>query len=185
MRVTGVSGKPEGNQFLTGLGATGAIGRDQAIDTSGRPMLKARWAGVIDTVGGDILATAIKSTHPWGTVTCCGMAASADLPLNVFPFILRGVRLIGIDSQNCPMPLRRSVWDKLAAQWKPDCLDQLIREVPLAQLDPQIDLILKGKQKGRGHRQPRVADIGRKPAVLSSGLNGHRFQPAADRCSGT
>ncbi|MBT8370416.1 MAG: YhdH/YhfP family quinone oxidoreductase, partial [Deltaproteobacteria bacterium] len=104
--VIAVSGKPEGREFLTGLGAKEVIDREAATDGSSRPMLKARWAGVIDTVGGDILATAIKSVHPWGIVTCCGNVASPDLPINVFPFILRGARLIGINSQTCAMDHR-------------------------------------------------------------------------------
>ena len=75
----------------------------------GRPILKSQWADGIDTVGGDILTTTIRSTKYGAAVTCCGNVASADLPLNVYPFILRGVKLIGIDSQNCPMPLRLEI----------------------------------------------------------------------------
>lgn len=147
--VVGVTGKKTGNDFLKGLGAKRTITRDEATDTTGKPLLKGQWAGVIDTVGGDILATAIKSTQPWGVVTCCGNVASPDLPLNVFPFILRGVRLVGIDSQNCPMVLRRDVWAKLAGDWKCDILESLAREVTLDDLDHEINLILAGKQQGR------------------------------------
>jgi len=147
--VIAVSGKPEGKDFLMGLGAKEIISRDEAFDTSGRPLVKGRWSGAIDTVGGDILATAIKSTKPWGTVTCCGNVASSDLPITVFPFILRGVKLIGIDSQNCPMEHRLRIWNKLSEEWKCSQFKDLYKEIFLEHLSHNIDLILKGMQKGR------------------------------------
>jgi putative YhdH/YhfP family quinone oxidoreductase len=134
---------------LEGIGASRIISREDAADTSGRPLLKSQWAGVLDTVGGEILATAVKATHPWGTVTCCGNVASPDLPLTVFPFILRGVALIGIDSQNCPMDIRRQVWQHLAGDWRIDGLHDLCKTVGLDGLSENIDRILKGQQKGR------------------------------------
>lgn len=147
--VTAVNGVVDETEFLKKVGADAIIGIDEAADTSGRPLLKARWAGAIDTVGGDILATSIKTTNPNGAVTCCGNVASPDLPLNVFPFILRGVRLIGIDSQNCPMPLRKATWDKLAAEWKIDWLEALTTEAPLAELEDKLNLMQQGKHVGR------------------------------------
>ena len=147
--VAAVTGKTEEAAFLNSLGASQIVARADAADTSGRPLLKTQWAGVVDTVGGEILATAIKSTHPWGTVTCCGNVASPDLPLTVFPFILRGVRLIGIDSQNCPMDVRLKVWKHLAGAWKVDSLHDLCKEISLNGLNENIDMILKGLQKGR------------------------------------
>ena len=84
-----------------------------------------------------------------GVVTCCGNVASPDLPLTVFPFILRGVYLIGIDSQNCPMEKRSMIWEKLAGEWKLDNLEAMSEIVALNGLDEKIDLILKGKIKGR------------------------------------
>ena len=148
-RVIAVSGKPEAADFLTGLGASGVMGREEAIDTSGRPLLNGRWAGVVDTVGGDMLITALKSTQPFGIVTCCGNVASVDLPMTVFPFILRGVRLQGINSQNCPMAKRLRVWEKLAGDWKFKQLGDLCKEISTAQLNENITLILAGKQRGR------------------------------------
>lgn len=147
--VAAVTGKVSEAEFLKGIGASQIVDRADAADTSGRPLLKSQWAGVADTVGGEILATAIKSTHPWGTVTCCGNVASPNLPLTVFPFILRGVRLVGIDSQNCPMTIRRQVWEHLAGDWKIDSLDGLCTEITLDGLSDNIDLILKGRLKGR------------------------------------
>ncbi|MFB3148842.1 MAG: oxidoreductase, partial [Thermodesulfobacteriota bacterium] len=84
-----------------------------------------------------------------GVVTCCGNVASADLPVNVYPFILRGVSLVGIDSQNSPMNLRRKIWDRISSEWKLDQLEQLTTEISLEELDSNIELILQGKQKGR------------------------------------
>lgn len=147
--VVASTGKTDQEQFLSDLGAKEIISREESIDESGRPMLKGRWAGVVDTVGGEILVTAIKATKPMGVVTCCGNVASADLPLSVYPFILRGVILIGIDSQNCPTEIRVKVWNRLSADWKLDNLDSMGREVNLNQLDDEIALILKGKQVGR------------------------------------
>ena len=116
--VTAVSGKPDAADFLTALGAKNIIGRDAASQGNDQALLKTKWAGVVDTVGGDILAVALKSAKPWGVVTCCGLVASPNLPLNVFPFILRGVKLVGIDSQNCPMPLRKEIWHRFSNRWK-------------------------------------------------------------------
>ena len=84
-----------------------------------------------------------------GVVTCCGNVASAKLNLTVYPFILRGVSLIGIDSQNYPMAYREIVWNKLAAEWKPDNLMDLYTEISLAELNDTIDVMLDGKLKGR------------------------------------
>ncbi|UCD36043.1 MAG: YhdH/YhfP family quinone oxidoreductase [Nitrospiraceae bacterium] len=147
--VVAASGKQEEKQFLIDLGARTVISRDEARDSSGRPLLKARWAGVVDTVGGDILAAAIKSVHYGGAVTCCGNAASPDLALTVYPFILRAVRLIGIDSANCPMDVRSMIWQKIAGEWKIDNLELLTREISLGELDIYIERILNGKLRGR------------------------------------
>ncbi len=144
-----VTGKPEAAEYLKRLGAARILSRVEATEGSGKPLLKGVWAGVVDTVGGEILATAIKSTDMHGIVTCCGNVAAPDLPLNVFPFILRGVSLIGIDSQNCPMAHRRQVWQNLAGDWKPAQLGEMAREVSLDELEKEIELILRGGQVGR------------------------------------
>jgi acrylyl-CoA reductase (NADPH) len=146
--VTAVSGKPE-TDFLRQLGASDIIDRRSFVENNKAPILKAQWAGVIDTVGGDILATAIKSTRPRGKVTCCGLVASPDLPLTVFPFILRGVSLHGIDSQHYPREPRLALWKKLAHDWKPDNLKKMAAHISLDQLPPAIDNMLKGGLKGR------------------------------------
>lgn len=147
--VVAAAGLVDDSDYLLSLGAKRVISKEEAADSSGKPVLKSLWSGVIDTVGGDILATAIKSLKYGGAATCCGNAASADLPLNVYPFILRGVRLIGIDSQNCPMEFRSQVWDKLANEWKLDKLLAISREITLEDLEENIQQMLQGQNKGR------------------------------------
>jgi putative YhdH/YhfP family quinone oxidoreductase len=148
-QVVAVTGKMDEKQFLIDLGAKEIISRDEATDTSGKPLLKGRWAGVVDAVGGEILATAIRSTKLHGAVTCCGNVASPDLPINVYPFILRGISLVGIDSQSFPMTFRRQTWEKIASEWKLDNLDRQTSVCSLEELNSEIDRILAGKQKGR------------------------------------
>ena len=147
--VVAVNGLADESAYLQEIGASRVISIDEATDTSGRPMLKSLWAGCIDAVGGDILATAIKSMAPYGVVTTCGNIASPELPINVYPFILRGVILAGIDSQNCPMPLRREAWEKLADAWKVPRMEAMIEEISLADLIPTIERMLDRKRKGR------------------------------------
>lgn len=146
--VVASTGKTDQQNFLKDIGAKEVISREDSIDLS-RPLLKSRWAGVVDTVGGDILATAIHSTKQHGTVTCCGNVAGHQLNTNVYPFILRGVDLLGVDSQNYPMDKRVEIWNRMANEWKPDNLELICKEISLEQLSENIDQILAGNQKGR------------------------------------
>ncbi len=148
-RVVAVTGKPSETHFLKRLGASEVIDRSALDDDSGRPILAARWAGGIDTVGGNILATLIKTTQYRGVITCCGLVASPQLNTTVFPFILRGIKLIGIDSVLCPMDLRLKIWKKIATDWKVNVLNDVIAECGLEDLDVQIDRILAGQICGR------------------------------------
>ncbi|MDH5600794.1 MAG: zinc-binding dehydrogenase, partial [Gammaproteobacteria bacterium] len=147
--VSAITGKQSERDFLLGLGASEVIMRNDFEEENTRPMLKGDFAGGIDTVGGNILANMIKSIQPAGVVTCCGNAASDKLNLTVYPFILRGISLIGIDSQNCPMAHREAVWNKLASDWKPAGLLDIYKEITLDELSDHIDLMLDGKLKGR------------------------------------
>ncbi len=147
--VAAISGKTGEKDFLEQLGAKEIIPRDKFNDAIQHPMLKGTYAGAIDTVGGNILENIIKSTKPLGIVTCCGNVASAELHLTVLPFILRGISLVGVSSQNCPLDIRKLTWQKLASEWKPEGLDRLANDITLANLDEKIKLILKGKLKGR------------------------------------
>ncbi|MDH3329022.1 MAG: YhdH/YhfP family quinone oxidoreductase [Desulfobulbaceae bacterium] len=147
--VTAVTGKEQEHKFLSTLGAKKILSREQATVGTERLLLRERWAGVIDTVGGEILATAIKSTRYEGTVTCCGNASSGELPINVYPFILRGVKLIGIDSAQCPLGKRKKIWKKLAGEWQIPYLEEMSRTIKLNELSASIDQMLKGGVKGR------------------------------------
>jgi acrylyl-CoA reductase (NADPH) len=147
--VVAATGKQENNRLLHALGASQVITREEVNDTSGRALLHARWAGVVDTVGGNILATAIRTTRVGGVIAACGNAASADLNLTVYPFILRGVSLLGIDANRPSHDERVRLWRKLAGKWKLETLDELTREVSLDQLDGEIERILSGGQTGR------------------------------------
>ncbi|APG26557.1 quinone oxidoreductase [Syntrophotalea acetylenivorans] len=147
--VIAVSGKADAEAYLKGLGAKEVVDRERLTDQKARPLLKDCWAGVVDTVGGDMLTAAIKSTHPHGIVTCCGNVASAELSLTVYPFILRGITLAGIDSQGCPMDLRRRVWTKLAHAWKLEKLESLAQVSALEDLSGHIEAMLQGRIKGR------------------------------------
>jgi len=147
-RVVAVTGKADQADFLKGLGAGEVVAREAIMENADRPMMKERWAGAVDVVGGEMLAAILKSTSYGGTVTCCGLVGSTELPVNVFPFILRGVSLLGIDSVQCPKKLRQEVWDKLAGEWKID-LEALVKEVALEDLEDSIQAILKGELRGR------------------------------------
>ncbi len=148
-RVVAATGKSSEESFLRDLGAADIVTRDQVTAGSERPMMKERWAGCVDVVGGDTLAAALKATRYGGTVTCCGLVGSMELPINVFPFILRGVSLLGIDSVNCPTDIRLQVWEKLAGEWKPEQLHDMVTEVSLEGLEEKIQAILRGTIRGR------------------------------------
>ncbi len=148
-RVTAVNGLVDETAFLESIGASEVIPIPDTADSAGRPMLKEQWDAAVDTVGGDMLVFALKSVKADGAVTCCGNAASADISLTVYPFILRGVTLFGIDSQNCPMDRRTGTWNMLAGAWKFPWLEKLASEDVLDGVIAQIDKIRSGKHKGR------------------------------------
>jgi len=147
--VAAINDLEDRSDYLKTIGAQTIISLEEADDQSGRPLLKGRWAAGIDTVGGNILATTIKSLDPYGVVTSCGNAASADLPINVYPFILRGATLIGIDSQNCPMAPRRATWQRLASEWKIAKMEAVADEIKLDGVSQRIDDMLARRHKGR------------------------------------
>lgn len=148
-QTVAVTGKPTAGEYLESLGATEVAGREEVTDSSGRPLLSSRWAGAIDSVGGEMLATILKSTRYGGAVTCCGLVASAELSTTVLPFILRGISLIGIDSVNTPMEIRKAIWQRLATDWFLPQLELIATECKLIDLSDEVDRILLGKQRGR------------------------------------
>ena len=148
-RSAAITGKPEQRSYLESLGASEVILRQDLEEGGDRPMLKPRFAGGIDTLGGAVLENILKSTAPLGAVTCCGNAASGRLSMTVYPFILRGISLIGVDSQACPLALRREIWKRLASEWKPAGLSDIYEEVSLDGLPEKIEQMLAGKMHGR------------------------------------
>lgn len=134
---------------MLNLGAKEIILRTDFENLDKRSLLKPICAGAIDTVGGVILENIIKSTNSMGVITCCGNVASPILEITVFPFILRGITLVGIDSQNYPMKYRELVWNKLAQDWKPIQLLDTCVEITFDELENKINLMLQGKLKGR------------------------------------
>ncbi len=142
------TGTEEAHDLLKSLGATEVIDRHELSEEQKRPMLKSRWGGAIDTVGGSTLTNVMKSLKWGASAAACGLVAGPKLDLTVFPFILRGANLLGIDSAQCPMAKRREVWEKLAGEWKPD-LSAMTDEITLNELDEAVDAILQGKTQGR------------------------------------
>lgn len=147
--VVAITGKETESAYLKNLGAKDIMFRNDIENFDKKPLLKPLFTGAIDTVGGVILENIIKSTNATGVITCCGNVASPKLDLTVFPFILRGITLIGIDSQNYPMAYRTKVWDKLANNWKPKQLNHTCHEIKLEDVKQKIELMLKGQLKGR------------------------------------
>lgn len=148
-QTVAVSGKESEYSYLYQLGATEVISRTDFLQQNDKPVLSAQYAGGIDTVGGTFLEKILKTLNPLGAVTTCGSVSSTQLNMTVFPFILRGISLIGISAQNYPMLLRKILWEKLATEWKPDNLLTIYNEITLEELPEAINLILQGKIKGR------------------------------------
>lgn len=147
--VVAVSGKDEQIDYLKQIGASEVILRDTFNEGAKKPIMAERYAGVVDTVGGDILANALKYIKYDGVATCCGLTASHELNTNVFPFILRGVRLIGIDSVECKLEKKQAAWDKLAGEFKIATLDSITNEIGLEDIKDTYASMLEGKSVGR------------------------------------
>ena len=147
-QVIASTGKDSIAPYLLRIGASEVVDREFVNDDSSRPLMKPKWAGAFDTVGGNTLATLLKGCKPGGCVASCGLVGSPILSTTVFPFIINGVNLLGLDSTNFPMNERQQVWDNLAGIWRPD-LKSIATICKLHELDPYIDQILKGELKGR------------------------------------
>ena len=142
------TGTKEAHDLLKSLGASEVIDRHELSEEQKRPMLKSRWGGAIDTVGGSTLTNVIKSLKWGASAAACGLVAGPKLDLTVFPFILRNANLLGVDSAQCPMAKRKGVWEKLAGEWKVD-LDKVTNEITLSGLDDAVDAILQGQTQGQ------------------------------------
>ena len=148
--VIGISGKEENNFITKILGASSIMSRNDFIDTYDQKALsKADFSGGIDTAGGRILSGMLKSLKYSGAVTTCGNVASAEISTSIFPFILRGIRLIGIDSVEQPREFKNKIWCLLAQEWKPKNLKKIVSEISIEQLPDALNTILNGKARGR------------------------------------
>ncbi|MEE4638824.1 MAG: YhdH/YhfP family quinone oxidoreductase [Wenzhouxiangella sp.] len=147
--VTAISGKLEEFDWLHELGASQCISRHD-LHWPETPMASARFAGALDSVGGDMLSGLTRVIHPWGTIAACGMAGGIGVQTTVMPFIIRGISVVGINSAGCPYPLRRIVWEKLAGDWKPRRLNRIAQPaVGLDDLKETFDRLLAGGGRGR------------------------------------
>ena len=148
--VHAATGKADVAGFLRALGAAEVLTREETAAASERPRERLRWAAVVDPVGGAATAYALRTTRYGGSVALSGLTGGTDLATSVFPFILRGVSLLGVDSVDTPAAVRREVWRRLAGDLRPRGLeDQITRELSLDELDPFLDDVLAGKARGR------------------------------------
>ncbi len=147
-RVAAFTGRPQLEAYLHRLGAARIVPRAELAGTP-PPLASERWAGAVDNVGGATLANLLAATVAGGAVAACGLAGGADLPLSVYPFILRGVRLQGISSTHCGPEKRQAAWQRLAGEMPAKTLDAVSRVEPLSRIVPLSQAILDGQIQGR------------------------------------
>ena len=150
--VVASTGKVDESQWLREVGASEIIHRDEVLADPGRPLAKSRWAAAIDCVGGDTLAGILKQLDYGGAVAASGNTGGAAFSTTVFPFILRGVSLLGVDSAWCPPDLRRKIWRRLATDLKPPRLDDsIVSEIDGVgeELQEALRTVLRGGMRGR------------------------------------
>lgn len=148
-RVTALTGKTGAAEYLTGLGAEAVLARAEMSAGHNRPMLEEQWAGAVDTVGGEILTNMLKTLQYGGSVACCGLVASPTFTASVFPFILRGINLLGVDSVNLPLEKKAGIWQRLGDDWKVDNLEQMVTEIGFEELVEALKTVLRGGAQGR------------------------------------
>ena len=147
-RVTALTRKDSEHDYLKALGAAEVLSSG-TVQMGTRPLEKSLWAGAVDPVGGETLAWLTRTMMPGGAIASSGLTGGAELHTTVMPFILRGVKLLGIDSVACPMAVRLDVWRRLGSDMKPKALATIAKEIPFDGLAGAFDLILKGVARGR------------------------------------
>jgi acrylyl-CoA reductase (NADPH) len=147
--VAASTGRPQERGFLERLGATQIVPREELAKPAGKPLESETWAGGVDAVGGTTLGTVLRQTVYGGAVAACGLAGGTDLPVTVLPFILRGVRLLGVESVQAPRDRRERAWARIARDLSPELLDGLTTEIRLDELPAWSEKILKGEVRGR------------------------------------
>ncbi len=148
-RVAAVTGKVDHADMLHRVGARRILDRDSLGEPSAKPMLKPQWAGAVDTVGGEVLNQVIKSLQYGGAVAACGMVAGHQFQASIFPFILRGVNLLGVDSVELPLEAKAEMWRRLASEWAVPELLSCCQELSLEEMPAAIERIYQGKMSGR------------------------------------
>lgn len=148
-QVVAMTGKDSEHEYLKALGASEILPRKSVELTSSRPLERAQWAGALDSVGGDTLSWLTRSMLQNGAIASYGNAGGLELHTNVFPFILRGVKLLGVDSAATLMPLRKQMWQRLGGDLKPRNFDLFAHTVPFAELEKVFPAMLKGETRGR------------------------------------
>ena len=147
--VVAISGKKDQKDLLLSLGAKEVIDRSEFEGEMKSPLAKPRWAGGVDAVGSDILSNLITSTHQRAAIACCGMVGGIELKTSIFPFILRGLSLLGIDSAETLIEVKKEIWNNFSSNWKLEKINDQIKDVGLEELSSEIEKILKGNQIGR------------------------------------
>ena len=146
--VTAISGKKE-TEFLNTLGASSVINRTDLLENIKKPISKGLWDIGVDVVGGDILSTLLAALNPGGAIACSGLVGGTSFKSSIFPFILRGNALIGIDSVEIPLSNKEKMWNKFASEWSISNLSEITKEVSLEGMEDEINTMLKGQQVGR------------------------------------
>ncbi|WP_096200542.1 NADPH:quinone oxidoreductase family protein [Bacillus sp. FJAT-45350] len=147
--VVASTGKESEHGYLRELGASEILSREDVCPEKISPLDKQLWAGAVDPVGGETLAAILSKMNYQGSVAVSGLTGGVSVPTSVFPFILRGVNLLGIDSVYCPMETREKLWERMASDLKPDNLDMIIKETSIEELPSVLPTILKGEVRGR------------------------------------
>jgi len=148
-KVIASTGRTEAQDYFFGLGAYRVMDRHKLSEPPSRPLASARWAGAIDVVGGDTLASLLAAMVPGASIAACGLAGGSELHTTVFPFILRGVNLLGIEASRIPLNRRLQVWSRLEQEFPPDLLDSLTQLISLAEVPEFSQRILAGQIRGR------------------------------------
>jgi acrylyl-CoA reductase (NADPH) len=147
--VVASTGKESEHDYLHKLGAKEIVSRDAVYNGKVKALDKQLWAGAVDPVGGESLAAILSKLHYNGSVAVSGLTGGGNVPTTVFPFILRGINLLGIDSVYCPMDVRKPLWERMANEYKPEVLESISKEISLEELPETLPVILRGQARGR------------------------------------
>ena len=147
--VVAITGKDDQTDLLLSLGAKEIINRSELEGEMKSPLTKPRWVGGVDAVGSNILSNLITATHQRAAIACCGMVGGVNLNTSIFPFILRGLSLLGVDSAETLIDVKKEIWNNFASDWKLEKINDQIKDVRLEELSSEIEKILKGEQVGR------------------------------------